>query len=143
MKKLLSVNHASTNTDIAILLLRVVIAGLMLTHGIPKLASLVSGDIQFPPLLGLSAKQSLALAVFAEVFCSVFILIGLGTRMATLPLIITMVVALLFVHAADPFAKQELAYMYLLPYVVLLITGSGRFSVDYMVQQRPAKHAVA
>ena len=139
MKKLFSVNPAIASTDMAVLLLRVGIAALMLTHGIPKMLALFSGNVQFPALFGLSSEVSLSLAVFAEVIGSLFILMGLGTRLATVPLIITMLVAVFNIHAADPFAKQELAVMYLLPYIVLFIAGSGKYSVDYVLQPRSLK----
>ena len=137
MKKLFSINHRANNLDAAILLARVAIAALMLTHGLPKLSMFFAeGPVQFPPVLGMSGGLSLALSVFAEVFCSLFILVGFGTRLATIPLIITMLVAVLHIHAADPFGKQEMALHYLLVYFILLITGSGKYSVDYLLQQR-------
>ncbi len=108
----------------------------MLVHGIPKLISLVSGNIQFPGLFGLSPELSLSFAVFAEVVCSIFIFVGLGTRFAVIPLVITMLVAVFLVHSADPFAKKELALLYLLPYIILFITGSGKYSLDYLLQQK-------
>lgn len=139
MKIPFNINHSSTKKDIVILMVRIVIAILMLTHGIPKLSLLLSGEVQFPSLFGLSATGSLILAVFAEVGCSLLILAGLGTRLATIPLIITMVVAVLYIHATDPFSKRELALLYLLPYLALLISGSGKFSIDYFLYQRSIK----
>ena len=137
MKKLLSISNTSITTGIALLFARVGIAVLMLTHGIPKLMMLFSGaPVQFPPVLGMSAELSLGLTVFAEVVCSVFLLTGFATRIATIPLIITMLVAVMFIHAADPFTKQEPALQYLLVYIVLLITGSGKFSIDYFLQRK-------
>lgn len=134
MKKLFAVNSTSTATDLALLVARVGIAALMLTHGIPKLMMLLSGaPVQFPPVFGLSAELSLALAVLAEVGCSVLILFGFATRLATIPLIITMLVAVFMVHAADPFKIQEAGLQYLLAYVVLLLVGSGKYSVDYFL----------
>jgi len=133
MKRLLNVQHQDKNIDIAILILRVSLASFMLVHGIPKLLSLISGDpVQFPPLIG-SPEVSLALAVFAEVFCSILILFGLTTRLATIPLIITMLIAVFLIHASDPFAKQEMGLHYLVGYIVLLITGSGKFSLDHVI----------
>lgn len=137
MKKILSINNTSTATDIALLIARIGIAALMLTHGIPKLFMLLSGaPVQFPPVMGMSAETSLALAVFAEVVGSIFILFGFATRLATAPLIITMLVAVLSIHAADPFAKQEPALHYLLVDVVLLFAGSGKYSIDYLLQRK-------
>lgn len=137
MKKLVTVNQNATGVDLALLIARLGIGAMMLTHGLPKLAMLFSGaPIQFLPFMGLSPEFSLSLAVFAEVFCSILLLIGFGTRLAVLPLITTMLVALISVHTADPFAKQEPAFHYLLVYVVLLLAGSGKYSVDYWLQRR-------
>ncbi|OKL38663.1 DoxX family protein [Pontibacter flavimaris] len=140
MKKLLSVYQSANSIDVALLIARVGIAALMLGHGLPKLEMLFAADpVQFPEVFGLSATTSLALAVFTEVICSILILIGLGTRLAAIPLIITMLVAVFLVHSADPFAKQELGLLFLLPYVVLLLTGSGKYSLDYLLHQTEAK----
>ena len=137
MKKIVSVHQNSNGTDLALLIARVGIALLMLTHGLPKLQMLFSGaPIQFPPMFGMSAEFSLAMAVFAEVFCSLLLLAGLGTRLAVVPLIITMAVAVFVIHVSDPFAKQEPALQYLLVYVVLLLAGSGKYSMDYLLQKR-------
>ena len=137
MKKILSVPYSPKTIHLALLVTRVIIAVLMLTHGLPKLAMLLSGDqVQFPGVMGMSPVFSLSLAVFAEVVCSLLLLIGFGTRLATVPLIITMLIALFAVHLADPFAKQELAIHYLLVYVVLFFTGSGKYSVDYLLQRQ-------
>ena len=133
MKTLFKAEHHSTNIDMALLILRVSMAILMLVHGLPKMLMLFSGEpVQFPALVG-SAELSLALAVFAEVICSILILLGFGTRLATVPLIITMLVAVLYVHGSDPFAKQEMGLHYLIGYLVLLITGSGKFSLDQLI----------
>jgi len=137
MKKILNVNNTSNTTGIALLVARTGIAALMLTHGIPKLMMLFSGaPVQFPPVMGLSAELSLGLTVFAEVFCSIFLLAGFATRLATIPLIITMAVAALFIHGADPLAKQEPALQYLLVYIVLFLAGSGKYSIDYLLQAK-------
>lgn len=135
MNKIFSINNNSKTTDIAILIARIGIAALMLTHGIPKMAMLLSGDpVKFPPVMGMSAEFSLGLTVFAEVVCSVFLLAGFATRLATIPLIITMLVAVLFIHATDPVGVKEPALHYLLVYVVLLFAGSGKYSVDYLIR---------
>jgi putative oxidoreductase len=139
MKNFFRVNQTGKTVDITLLIARIGIAALMLTHGIPKLSMLFSGaPVQFPPVMGLSAEASLILTVFAEVVCSVLILAGFATRLATIPLMITMLVAVLFIHAADPFSKQEPALQYLLVYVILFFAGSGRYSIDYLLQAETA-----
>ncbi len=140
MKRITKVNNAPAATDIGLLIGRIGIGVLMLVHGYPKMLMLFSGaPVQFPPVMGMSAELSLGLAVFAEVFCSVLIIAGFATRLAVIPLIITMLVAVGLVHGADPFAKQEPGLHYLLVYLVLFFTGSGRFSIDYLLQRSNSK----
>ena len=120
-----------------LLVLRVGVGLLMLIgHGWPKLAGFSTRANQFPGIFGLDGSVSLALAVFAEFFCSLAIIFGLFTRLAAGPLIVTMLVAAFVIHGADPFARKELALMYLLPYVTLIITGPGRFSLDALLGGR-------
>ncbi len=136
MKKLTPTDQA-LNTDVLLLVLRIGIAGLMLSHGLPKMMLLFSeAPIQFPPVFGLSPETALLLTVGAEVFCSLLILVGAATRLAVVPLMITMLVAIFLIHGADPFAKKELAVIYLLVYTALQLGGSGRYSLDYILQNR-------
>jgi putative oxidoreductase len=138
MRRLFTTDTKYLNNDLALVVGRVAIAALMLSHGLPKMQMLFSGDpILFPPVLGMSAGVSLSLAVFAEVVCSIFIFVGLGTRLAAVPLIIAMLVAVFSIHAADVFAKKELAVLYLAGYVVLFVAGSGKYSVDHLLQRKP------
>ena len=51
-----------------------------------------------------------------------------------------MLVAVLLIHGADPLAKQEPALQYLLVYVVLLFAGSGKFSIDYLLQGKMTRN---
>ena len=140
MKKLVNIYENKKSMDMALLVVRITVAGLMLAHGLPKLEMLLSGDpVQFPAVFGLSAASSLALAIFAEVVCSVLILVGLGTRLAVIPLIFTMLVAAFYIHSADPFARKEPAMLYLIPYVMLLLAGSGKYALDHLLQQKRLK----
>jgi putative oxidoreductase len=142
MKKLVSIHISQKGIDLAILLTRITAAALMLSHGLPKLGMLFSGNAaHFPAVLGMSSEISLVLTVFAEVVCSIFILFGLGTRLAVVPLIITMLVAVLYIHSADPFAKQEPGIQYLILYVILFVTGSGKYSIDYLLHRKQSSLA--
>ncbi len=125
------------NTDAALLLLRAGAASLMLTHGIPKLMQLFSGEpIAFASVMGMSMTLSLALAVFAEAVCSILILFGIGTRLAAIPLIITMLTAAFVIHADDPFANKEMALLYAIIFSVLFLTGGGKYSVDHLIAKK-------
>jgi putative oxidoreductase len=88
------------------------------------------GEIKFGDPIGLGPGISLGLAVLAEFACAILVGIGLFTRWATIPLIITMSVAAFVVHAQDPFGYQEKALLYLLIYISILIFGPGKYSID-------------
>lgn len=131
MKKILNKAIKPEYLNFAILLLRLVVAAFMLTHGWPKLNRLIDGgEIKFGDPLGLGPLLSLILVVFAEFICSILVGLGLWTRLAVIPLIITMGVAAFVSHGGDPFARKELALMYLLIYVFLFVSGGGKYTLD-------------
>ena len=137
MNKLFLKTLPLSNVNAALLLLRVGVSLMMLTHGYPKLMRFFADEpISFTSILGLSAAVSLALAVFAEFVCSLFIILGIGTRLASVPLIVTMAVAAFHVHADDPFSRKEKALLFLLIYLVLLFTGGGKFSIDHLLAKK-------
>lgn len=145
MKKLLSTQlDALANSHIAVLILRVG-AGLLIisTHGIPKLLNVIQGNMDFMDPIGLGPGLSLVLAAFAEGICGTLIVLGLGTRIATIFLIINMSVIVLVVHAADPFGVKERPLLFLLMWVVLFFTGSGKYSLDQKLFNQPANTAAA
>jgi putative oxidoreductase len=131
MSWIFSIKYSQNLLHIWLLVSRVLISVFMLTHGWPKLMRFFSEEsIKFADPIGVGVIPSLLLAVFSEVVCSVFIILGLGTRAASIPLIITMLVAAFIVHADDPFARKEMALLYLFGYIMLLILGSGKYSID-------------
>jgi len=79
--------------------------------------------------------MSLILILIAEVGCSLLILLGLFTRLATLPSIFGMSIAFFVIHAGMPFAAKELAGIYLMLYIVILLMGPGRYSADYIIDK--------
>jgi putative oxidoreductase len=85
--------------------------------------------------MGIGSTFSLTLVIFAEFFCSLFLVLGLFTRLSVLPLIITMCVALFQVHHGEVFGKGETDALFLTSYFVLLLLGPGRVSVDSMISK--------
>lgn len=118
--------------DSMLLLLRLVFGGAMLgAHGLRKVKRILSSEeIKFSDPLGIGSELSLYLAAFSEALCAVLIIIGLFTRLATLPLIVTMGVVVLFVQLNNPFSDMELPLLYLVGFLILLAFGAGRFSFD-------------
>jgi putative oxidoreductase len=121
----------SNPVNIGVLLLRVYASAMMLTHGGPKFMRLLDGNMKFGDPLGIGSEFSFLLVIFSEFFCSILIIIGLGTRLATIPLIITMLVALFIAHSDDPISEHLNIVWYILAYIALMISGSGKYSLDY------------
>lgn len=120
--------------SIGILALRVAVGlMMMLAHGIPKLKNyeVLRDKFQAPSSLDfLSGPVALFLTIGAEVGAAALLIVGLATRPAAFIFAFTMVIAAFDVHASDPFAKKELALMYLIPAVAILFSGAGSLSLD-------------
>jgi|SRR5690606_25894611 len=116
--------------DLGLLFLRISSSILMLTHGLPKLQKLISGNFEFGDPIGIGSTPSLFLAVIGEFICPILIIVGFKTRWATVPTIITMLVAALIVHGADPFNVKEKAVLFLIAFVTVLMLGPGKYSLD-------------
>ena len=136
MRNLNSTGYNKTLLDWALLALRIFVGLGMLAHGFPKLMMLLTGKIEFINFFGIGQKTSLILAVFAEVLCSLFVLMGLFTRFTVIPLIITMLVAVFIVHANQSFSKQEMALLYLFHYLIIFVAGPGSISIDRMITRK-------
>ncbi len=136
MKKLLSIKYSNSAFNLSVLLLRVVLGfAMLLNHGLPKLMDFSARATKFYDFMGMGAKTSLILAIFAEVFCSMFLILGLFTRLALVPLIITTVVIVFLVDKGKPFMDSELALLFLFGYISLMLLGPGRVSVDGMISK--------
>ena len=134
---LLVADASSWSRDVGLLALRIGFGLLMaVRHGLPKLMQFDKLVRSFGDPIGLGSGPGLVLVIFAEFFCSILLILGAGTRLATVPLIATMSVAGLIVHASDPFARKELAFVYLTAYVALLLLGGGSYSVDGLLRRR-------
>lgn len=132
--KLFSTGNYSN--DIALLLLRVTFGGLLFfDHGIGKINKLHQDPVKFMDFLGLGPEISLYLVVFAEAACALLVACGLLTRLACIPLIITFLVVLFISKAGEPFTEIELPLMYLLSFIILFITGPGKYSVDSLLDK--------
>lgn len=127
-------------TAIAQFLLRLSAGGLMAyLHGWPKLASFDSKLNNFPDPLGIGSAPSFVLVVIAEFFAAIAVALGLFTRAACVPIVIAMGVAAIVFHAADPFAKRELAILYGLVFLVIGLWGPGPLSIDAVLKKRKNK----
>jgi putative oxidoreductase len=122
--------------NFSMLLLRVVFGLLIIIkHGYFKLQNFSTIQNNFYNFLGLGMKTSLVLSIFAEVLCALFVVLGLFTRFAAIPLVITMLVAIFGANTDKPLLESELALLYLGAFSTLLFCGPGKISVDGMINK--------
>ncbi|MDH6356930.1 DoxX family protein [Parabacteroides sp. PF5-9] len=116
-----------------LLALRILFGVLLLTHGMQKFVNFAELSTSFPDPLGVGSKMSLSLAVFGEVVCSLGFIFGALYRLALIPMIFTMGMAFFVIHGADPFSVRELSFIYLIVFILMYITGPGKFAVDRLI----------
>jgi putative oxidoreductase len=144
MRALLSTKTNEHAVHFSLLLLRILIAVVMGFYGFEKLKTFQemansdfwNKDINF---LGLGGKVSLALTIFAELFCSIFLLLGLFTRYSLVPLLICMgyIVVVLdkykIVTSGEHGFELNHAFTYFVIYLCLFLTGPGKWSMDKLL----------
>ena len=136
MKRILSIKYGAGVFNFSMLLLRVVFGLLIIIkHGYFKLQNFSTIQNNFYNFLGLGMKTSLVLSIFAEVLCALFVVLGLFTRFAAIPLVITMLVAIFGANTDKPLLESELALLYLGAFSTLVFCGPGKISVDGLINK--------
>lgn len=130
MRKLLSTKYSAGAFNTALFLMRLIFGILMMNHGYGKLSHFNETAQNMPSLFGMSGAITTSLVVFAEFFCALFVVLGLFTRFACIPLIICMGYALFKAHNGEVFGKGEMSALYLCAFTVILLIGPGKVSVD-------------
>ena len=127
----------NTYANLGLLIIRVY-AGLVLAsqHGIRKIPP-PEKFIQGVGDLGFPLPEFFAWAAgCAELFGGILLAVGLLTRPAAFFILITMLTAVFGRHAADPFNVKELALTYGFIALCFLLSGSGRYGIDAIIQRR-------
>jgi putative oxidoreductase len=142
MNTVLLLDFLPRSHDIGLLLLRLWVGLTMaFNHGLAKVRNFGEMAKQFPDMLGFGSSTSLALVTFSELACGILVAVGLATRLALIPLIVTMGVAFVAVHklqvAPGP-GSGELAFVYLGAFLTLFVAGAGRFSIDERLEPAAA-----
>lgn len=135
MKKLLSVAYRDWAFNLAMLLLRVGAGALIIPYGYNKLIHFSEKKSAFMNFMGIGSALSLSLVIFAEFFCGMFIVLGLFTRLAAIPLVIAMSVVVFKATHADFFGKGENGTMFLVSFLTLLLCGPGKLSADGLINK--------
>jgi putative oxidoreductase len=133
VKKLFSTKYSDTSISLSLLMLRIALGAMMLPHGYQKLMKFASSSGKFPDPFHIGSTASMALTIFAEFFCAAFIIMGLLTRLASIPLIIAMAVAVFYSHHGQIFGEGEHAALYLAGFISMLLAGPGKYSLDKLI----------
>ena len=128
--------------SLLILALRVFFGVLFFTHGLDKMINFNTLSETYPSVLGFGSYMTLMVSIFCEFACSLFLIAGLMERVVLLPMIASMAVAFFDIHDGM-FPDGELSLIYLILFVVLLLTGPGRYSVDYLIDTKFQKEKKA
>lgn len=118
-----------------ILVLRIFFGVLFFIHGLGKMMNFSELSVTYPSVLGLGSYMTLMITIFCEFCCSLFMMAGLLFRIMVLPMIVAMAVAFFDIHDAM-LPQGELSLIYLVVFVILYFVGPGRFSIDYLIDQK-------
>lgn len=115
-----------------VLALRLLFGILLMVHGAAKLAHYPELSATFADPLGISSQWSLCLAIFGELVCSAAFIVGFLFRLSVIPMIVTMLTAFVTVHHGSV-TEGELAFVYLMMFVLLFVCGPGQYSLDALL----------
>ena len=134
------------NKDLGLTMLRVIVGLVFFAHGYQKLFTYgINGVAGSFAQIGIPAPHlSAFLATFAELFGGAALLLGLFTRLAAIPVAITMVVAILNVHLKGGFfapAGVEYPLTLLVANLALITAGGGAFAIDNLISRKSGKES--
>jgi len=131
MKRILSTAYSDGLFNLGTFLLRACLGILMFVdHGLPKIFHFSELQHNFFNFLHLGSAFSLVLSIIAEVFAAGLLVLGLFSRMAAILLLIDLGVAIFLVHYGQPVVRFEGAIIFFAGFLMILLVGPGKFSVD-------------
>lgn len=122
--------YLTPQVDLGLLFLRLTGSFMLFyVHGLPKVLHYSHELSHIEDPFGLGAHLSLWAAIFAEVVCPVFIALGVYTRLACLPIIVVLLIAMLAVHPGWSVAEGQFGWLLLIIFTTLTLTGPGRWGL--------------
>ncbi len=119
------------NPDAGLLLLRLAGAFLLLyVHGLPKLLHYGSELQHIEDPFHMGAAMTLLMAIFAEVLCPLLIAAGLLVRLACLPILFLLLVAMVFIHPEWSIAEGQFGWLLLTIFTSIAVAGPGRYTLQ-------------
>ena len=124
----------SKGFSLLLLCLRLLFGLLFMLHGIEKIYNYTELCFVFPDPVGIGSEISLLFVIFAELMCSAAFMLGALYRLSMIPMLVTMLIAFLHVHTGNIF-QGELAFIYLMVFVMMYIAGPGEYSIDARIYE--------
>jgi len=137
IKKLTAVFPSPVSFNFSLLFFRVAVSiELMVAHGLKKLGVGVLQAEQIPNPLHLPEMLNNGFAVAANLVFPLFIIIGLLTRLAILPVLAVTLTGYFILHWNDSLLEKDTPFMYSVSYLLLIILGPGKYSLDYWINKK-------
>lgn len=116
--------------DLGLLFMRISGSLLVLyVHGLPKILHWQSELQMIDDPLHLGKTLTLLCAIFAEVVCPLAIIVGVFTRLACLPFMSLLLVALFGVHGDWTIEQGQFGWLLLIVFGGIALCGPGRYAI--------------
>lgn len=131
-----------TYSNLSRLFIRLFVGVMFIQFGIRQLVNFHAMVPEFPAVMGLSSEASLVIMIVIELVCSLCIMVGFLTRLAVIPALISMIIAVYYVLHISPddsiagmtdMLPGYLPVMFAGIFMYLLLSGPGKISLDYFI----------
>ena len=124
----------SKSFSLLLLCLRIFFGLMFLLNGLEKVYNYTELCYVFPDPMNIGSEISLLFVIFAEMLCSLGFMAGALFRLNMIPMLIVMLTAFVHIHGAS-IIQGELAFIYLMVFILMYISGPGEFSVDAKIYE--------
>jgi putative oxidoreductase len=124
----------SKSFSLLLLCLRLLFGIMLMLHGLEKVYNYTELCFVFPDPIHIGSEISLLFVIFAEILCSIFFIIGALYRIMMIPMVVIMLVAFFHIHEGS-IVEGELAFIYLLMFILMYISGPGQYSIDAKIYE--------
>ncbi len=118
--------------DATMLLFRLLASVSLITiHGMKKVLNFSEEVANIPDPFGMGGYTSAVIAIIANIVAPIFIILGLGTRLAAAMVLSVTLTGFFVVHAADPLPIRDTPGIYSLVFLLIFFMGAGKYSIDH------------
>ncbi|MBT3802109.1 MAG: DoxX family protein [Bacteroidetes bacterium] len=126
--------------DLPLLAMRIILAIGFYKPAMMKLKDIDAIAQWFESMHYILPKFNPYLATFTETLGVGLLILGLGVRFISVPLLVTMLVAIATVHWGNGFEARnngsEIPIYYMLMLITLFINGGGKLSLDHIIARK-------